>query len=336
MKWMLDITIPPLNPPITYKDKIMVMGSCFTEHIGKALSEYKFQVQQNPNGILFGTDSVCRSLKRYVRNEPYTEHDLFYLNEVWNSWDHHSRFSGTDKIEVLKKINAFQANAHTFLKQAQWVIVTLGSSFSYRLMESVVPQQSMLGLKEGYPVANCHRAPQQWFDKDMMTIEEMIALLDNTYHQLRIFNPSIKFIFTISPVRHIRDGVVENNLSKARLLEAVHHIVNKFEGAYYFPAYELVIDVLRDYRFYDVDLIHPNYAATEYVLEKFIGACIEQAAHPVMEEVRKIVLALSHKPFFPETQAHKQFVEVIKAKITALEQQHPYLDLQAEKTFFNN
>ena len=253
MKWMLDVSIPPLNPFISYRDSILVMGSCFTEHIGKALHDYKFNILQNPNGILFGADSVCRSLQRYVRNEPYELNDLFYLNELWSCWDYHSRFSGTNKQDVLNKINDSQANAHSFLKQAQWIIITLGSSYSYRLIEEAVPAEAMLGLKEGYPVANCHRSPQQWFDKDMMTIEEMVALLDNTYHQLRIFNPSLKFIFTVSPVRHIRDGVIENNLSKARLLEAVHHIVNKFEGTYYFPAYELVIDILRDYRFYDID-----------------------------------------------------------------------------------
>ena len=185
-----------------------------------------------------------------MENRKATENDLFLLNELWQSWQHHSRYSGTDRDEVLARINNTRQQAHAFLKKANWLIITLGTSFSYRLVEN----QS--------PVANCHRAPSAWFNKHMMGIEETIVALDTMLYRLFQFNPQINIIFTVSPVRHIRDGITENNRSKARLLEAVHHLVNKFSRLYYFPSYELVIDVLRDYRFYDIDLVHPNYQAT--------------------------------------------------------------------------
>ena len=274
MDFMLDIQLPKAAISITHQHKILSVGSCFTEHIGAALKDLKFGVLQNPNGILFDPSSVCSSLVSYMQQKKFNEEDLFQLNEVWQSWQHHSRFSGVNKKEVLSNINQSQETTHQFLKDADWLIITLGSSFSYRLIKAQTgnksfSQSSPLG-DGGLPVANCHRAPAQWFQKHLMTVTEIIEALDNTIHQLFYFNKKINIIFTISPVRHIRDGVVENNRSKARLIESVHHLVNKFDRLYYFPAYELVIDVLRDYRFYSEDMVHPNYLATDFVLEKFL------------------------------------------------------------------
>lgn len=327
---MAPIKIDPLSPPIGYSDKIFLIGSCFTEHIGNALAAHKFATLQNPHGILFDPASVYHSMVRYIENKPYTTDDLFYLNEVWQSWHHHSRFSGTGREAVLEQMNSTLAGAHAFLKETGWVIITLGSSFSYRLNGSN-PQAALSGLK----VANCHRAPGQWFDKKMLAIEETVSLLDNLYHRLRIFNPAIKILFTISPVRHLRDGVVANNRSKARLIEAVHHMVDKFDRLYYFPAYELVIDVLRDYRFFDVDLAHPNYPATEFVLEKFTESCIEEASRQLMKELRPLIIARRHKPFHPETKAHRQFLEAQYEKAKRLTEQYPFLDLEEEMAYFS-
>ncbi|WP_300599823.1 GSCFA domain-containing protein [Niabella sp.] len=327
---MAPIQMEPLSPPIRYGDKILLIGSCFTEHIGNALAEHKFETLQNPHGILFDPASVYHSLIRYIEQKPYSETDLFYLNEVWQSWHHHSRFSGTDKETVLAQMNSMLATAHQFLKQAGWVIITLGSSFSYRL-NATNPQAELAGVK----VANCHRAPGQWFDKKMLEIEETVSMLDNLYHRLRIFNPHAKLLFTISPVRHLRDGVVANNRSKARLIEAVHHMVHKFEGLHYFPAYELVIDVLRDYRFYDVDLAHPNYPATEFVLEKFTENCIDEASRQLMKEIRPLMIARRHKPFHPQTKAHQQFLKAQHEKARRLMEQYPFLDLKEEMAYFS-
>jgi len=295
MQFFSSIDIRPLEPSITYRDKILLIGSCFTEHIGNYLANVKFNVLQNPNGILFDPLSVCSSLVSYIHNKQYYEDDLFYLNEAWHSWQHHSRFSSADKNESLKIINESQSHAHAFLKSANWLVITLGSSFIYKFS----PEENNLRRGERDAVANCHKAPAQTFVKHLCSIEETVIALDTTIHQLLHFNPGLKIIFTISPVRHLRDGVVENNRSKARLIEAVHHLVNKFDKLFYFPAYELVIDVLRDYRFYDIDLAHPNYAATQFVLEKFSESCFDEVTKQLIEEIKKLVIAKKHKLFNP-------------------------------------
>ncbi len=336
MQFQIPIQIKSPEKRINYRDKILLTGSCFTEHIGHALNDLKFSVLQNPNGILFDPTSVCKSLHSYITNYKYKEGELFQLNEVWNSWNHHSQFSNIDKANCLNEINASQQKAHKFLKEADWLIITLGSSFSYRLCKesSENPPLGGRGAGEGAGVANCHRAPQHWFDKHLLEIDKTISLLEETIRQLMEFNPALKIIFTISPVRHIRDGVVENNRSKARLLEAVHYVVNKFNGVNYFPAYELVIDVLRDYRFYDVDMVHPNYQATEFVMEKFKENFIDLDSQLLMEEIRKIIIAKKHKAFQPETNAHKLFLKTQLEKAKELQAQFPFLDFEDEINYF--
>ncbi len=325
---MLDIKMDGPERKISYKDKIMLIGSCFTEHIGSKLQELKFNIHQNPNGILFDPRSVAQSLISYIQKEKYREDELFQFNEVWQSWQHHSRFSNTDRTLALRSINESQAAARTFLKNSDWLIITLGSSFSYQL--------TSLGHPHTGGVANCHRAPAQWFNKHLMTIEEINSQLDGCLHQLWTFNPKLKTIFTVSPVRHIRDGVVENNRSKARLIEVVHHLVNKFDNIYYFPAYELVIDVLRDYRFYDIDLVHPNYPATEFVLEKFQDHYLDEEARSLMEEMKKIVTARKHRPFQPQTNAHRQFLKTHLMKVNELAEKYPDLALEDEISYFQD
>ena len=269
----------------------------------------------------------------YIENKQYHENDLFQLNEVWNSWQHHSQFSNIDKQECLRIINESQSKAHTFLKDANWVIITLGSSFNYQLND-LTPQPPLQG-RGGEPVANCHRAPAQWFTKHLLEAETIVQSFDECFQSLKRFNPELKIIFTISPVRHIRDGVVDNNRSKARLIESVHQLVNKYDFVYYFPAYELVIDVLRDYRFYDADLVHPNYAATEYVLEKFSESFIDEASVQLMEDVRKIVISAKHKPFQPSTNAHKQFLKTHFEKAKMMMDEYPFLDFKNELDYFS-
>ena len=334
MEFQLPISTGALPQPIRYGDKILLAGSCFTEHIGDALADWKFNTLQNPNGILFDAGSVASSLISYIEPRRYTADDLVFLNELWQSWQHHSIFSGMDREAVLAGINESQRRAHAFLKEANWLIITLGSAFSYRLAPEA-DSSFRRGAGEAAAVANCHRAPGKVFVKHLMTIEEIQTALDSCLYQLFYFNPGLKVIFTVSPVRHIRDGVVENNRSKARLLESVHHLVEKFDRLYYFPAYELVIDVLRDYRFYDIDMVHPNYPATQFVLEKFTEYGIDAASQSLMEEVRKLVIARKHRPMHPSTQAHRQFLRTHYEKTLLLAKQYPFLDLSQELIFFN-
>jgi GSCFA family len=323
MEFQLPITIPSLLQPIRYGDKILLTGSCFTEHIGSALRDWKFDTLQNPNGILFDPASVASSLMSYIEPRRYGMEDLFLLNELWQSWQHHSVYSNMDAEECLRGINRSQEEAHAFLGGANWLIITLGSAFSYRLADG------------GGAVANCHRAPGQTFRKHLMTIEEIETALDSCLHQLLYFNPRLRVVFTVSPVRHVRDGVVDNNRSKARLIETVHHLVGKWDRLYYFPAYELVIDVLRDYRFYDVDMVHPNYPATTFVLENFVRHCIDEPGQRLLEEVKKIVTARRHRPLQPATQAHRRFLQDHWHKAAELAQQYPFLDFSEELDYFS-
>ena len=332
MDFQIPIQLKPLPVPISYHDKILLVGSCFTEHIGGRLQDLKFSVLQNPNGILFDPMSVCNSISSYIDRKEYKTQDLFYRDELWQSWQHHSRFSGVDQETVLNNINDSQREAGEFIRNANWLIITLGSSFSYRLKSDEAPSEGSGTARE---VANCHRAPGQWFWKYLMEIEETFSALSDTVQKLHKHNPGLKIIFTISPVRHIRDGVIENNRSKARLIEAVHQIVNLYEHAYYFPAYELVIDVLRDYRFYDIDLVHPNYPATEFVFEKFTESCIDDAAKQLIPDIKRIANAYKHKAFQPNTIAHRQFLQSSLEKATMLQEQFPFLDLKEEIAYFS-
>ncbi len=322
MKWMADIDIKVPMQKINYGHSVFLVGSCFTEHIGGRLADHKFPALQNPHGILFDPISVCESLQSYIQPRVYNGADLIYLNELWQSWHHHSIFSGIDQQRVIENINESQTAAHQFLKTADFLVITMGSAFSYQLKV------------EGRPVANCHRAPGQWFNKHLVSIDEISNRLNETIGRLKAFNAELKIIFTISPVRHLRDGVVDNNRSKARLIEAVHQVVQYFAHCSYFPAYELVIDVLRDYRFFDIDLAHPNYAATEFVFEKFCEACIDGETRSKMEEVKKVVTASRHKPFQPATEAHQNFLRSSLQKTEILQQQLPQLDFSKEIAFF--
>lgn len=322
MDFMVDIQIKPPKQRITYQDKIFVIGSCFTEHIGGRLAGLKFSVLQNPNGILFDPLSVCRSLCSYIVTKKYNDADLFELNELWQSWQHHSVFSGIGKEQVLQKINKSQHEAHEFLKDADWLIITLGSAFFYQLTAS----------RE--PVANCHRAPAQWFSKELTGIDDIVTSMADCIRQLLIFNPALKIILTISPVRHIRDGVIENNRSKARLIEAVHFLADRYNDLNYYPSYELVIDVLRDYRFYDIDLVHPNYAATEFVFDKFAAHYLDKDTIETMNEIKSFLTAYKHKPFHSSSQAHLNFMKTYLKKIQHFQQKNPHLDFSKEIDYF--
>ena len=335
MNFMLDIQLPKAEKPITHHHKILSVGSCFTEHIGTALADLKFDVLQNPNGILFDPSSVSSSLLSYVQNKQYSDDDLFQLNEVWQSWQHHGRFSGVDKENVLSAINQSQTTAHQFLKNANWLIITLGTSFSYRLVKEEQTNLFNSAFDAG-AVANCHRAPAQWFEKYLMPVTEIIEALDHTINQLFQFNKELNIIFTISPVRHIRDGVIDNNRSKARLIEAVHHLVNTLDRLYYFPAYELVIDILRDYRFYSEDMVHPNYLATDFVLDKFLATYTDSETSILIKEVKNLSIAQKQKPSHPTTDAHKKFLKSSLEKVKTLEQQYPHINFKKEIDYFSN
>ena len=324
MNFRLTFPVTPLPAPLQYADRLLLMGSCFAEEIGERLQEHYFNALVNPHGILYNPLSITQALHTYLDNKKYTKEDLFQQGDLWHSWDHHSRFSGLDPEEVLQGINAMQEAAAERLEQADWLMITLGSAFGYVLQEN------------GKLVGNCHKVPAARFYKQLLTAQDIISALDNVMHQLFFRNKKVKILFTISPVRYARDGVVENNLSKAILLQAVHHMVNKFDRLFYFPAYELVIDDLRDYRFYKEDLVHPNAMAVDYVWEHFIQAGLAGADKPLLNTIQEINRAVAHRPFNPKGKQHQQFIQQHIQKVQLLMQQYPFLNLTKIITSLEN
>lgn len=328
MKFHFEFDIKKLPFPIHHQYSLLLVGSCFTENIGEKLRKHKFRTLENPNGILFNPVSVAEALAMYIEDKQIAESDIFQYNETWHSWKHHSRFSGITAEECVTKINQSTTQAHHWLKNTDYLMITLGSAWVYTLTEQAANAQA------GSVAANNHKAPAGWFAKRLLSAAETTEILQEMLHRLFHFNPGLRIIFTISPVRHLREGVIENNRSKAVLIQSVHELAEQFDSIYYFPAYELVIDDLRDYRFYAEDLVHPNYQATQYVWEKFTEACINDETRVLMKEIAEINLAYQHKPFNPSTAQHKKFLSSYLVKTKILQEKHPYLDMKAEIDFF--
>lgn len=324
MDFHLEFTPKAFPVSINHQHKLMLAGSCFTENIGDKLLSHKFTVLQNPNGILFNPVSVKEAFENYIHHKIVAESDLFYLNEGYHSWQHHSRFSAVTAGQAVNKINGSTQQAHQYLKNADWLIITYGSAWVYELTAAAA------NATVGNVAANNHKAPASWFNRRLLSNKEVVEIVNTTVTQLQRFKPSLKIIFTISPVRHLREGFIENNRSKAALIHAVHNATEQFENVFYFPAYELVIDDLRDYRFFAEDMVHPNYAATNYVWEKFVAACIDEPSQELMKQINEINAAVNHKPFNPSSKAHKTFKEKYLEKVIAMQRQHPYLNLTVE------
>jgi hypothetical protein len=323
MKLMLDHEIVPSPLQIGYSNKILFIGSCFSQEIGYKMKELKFNVLQNPHGILFDPISISEALTSYVDNKHYELNSAVYLNDLWHSWQHHSSFSGIDKEEMIKNINNTQVVAHEFVNELDWLVISLGSAFHYLL------------ASDNTPVANCHKAPAAFFKKELLPIDQIVAVMSGAIQKLLDRRPELRIILTVSPVRHIRDGLTENNHSKARLIEAVHLLISKHEHTFYFPAYELLIDVLRDYRFYKTDMVHPDEKATEYIFERFAGAYIEKDAIEIMKQVSEILKALRHRPVHTKTNSYTVFQKNQLQKILNLQKLLPSIDLEEEVRYFS-
>lgn len=315
MNFHLEFPIPAHKNKIQYVDKLLFLGSCFAENIGEIMNKSKMNVCINPNGILYNPQSIGAALKRYIDNKKLEETDLFYANETWNSWEHHSRFSDADRKKSLDKINQEIEFAHQWIRECEWLFITFGSAFSYSHNELKIP------------VANCHKLPHKDFTKSLLTVDSIKKEFGALITQLQNLNPSVNIVFTISPVRYIRDGVVENNLSKSILIQSVHEIIKSYSNTIYFPAYELIIDDLRDYRFYKTDLVHPNESAIDYVFEKLRGSYFSDEGKIIFEKVREIIIDAEHRPFNKSAEAYMKFKENYQKKCLSLQKQFPFLNL---------
>ncbi|RYZ41681.1 MAG: GSCFA domain-containing protein [Sphingobacteriales bacterium] len=330
MDFQLPFTIAASGLELTHADGIVLTGSCFTEHIGKQLQAGKFPVTLNPQGIVFNPASMASGLEAIMSQKRYTEDDIFLLNGTWNSWDFHSAFSETTMDAALQAINSSMEAAYKALIEAKVLIVTFGSAYQYLLRAEYTAQNVAQG------VANCHKAPGKWFDKVMLSPESLMQQWKLLVEHLKAFNPGLQIIFTVSPVRHYRDGLVENNRSKGRLLELAHSLVERFVYCHYFPAYELLIDILRDYRFYDNDMVHPNAQAVRYIWDKFCETYVSPATRQLLHRIGELNTALQHKERFPGTAASIAFRENMLAKVRQLEQEFPALDMSAEVRHFSS
>jgi len=322
MKFHLDFPVRPLSSKIKYTDPLLFIGSCFAENIGQKMRDLKFNAIINPNGIIYNPISISNSIRDALNNKQILEKELFFGNELWNSWDHHSRFSQADKTNAVCDINTSVLEAHQQIKKAQWLFITFGSAFVYRLRST------------GEIVSNCHKQPSKDFDKQLLTAEEILKTYTQLIKELRSANPDLKIVFTVSPVRYIRDGVVENNLSKSILIQSVHELIQLNSNSFYFPAYEIVIDDLRDYRFYESDLVHPNQLALGHVFDKWKTSALEEDTLKLSEQISEIRIASKHRSFQKGSEATKKFKAAYLQKSIELQTKYSFLDLKTEIEYF--
>ena len=313
MNLSTSVHIPKITFTVPHNAPIFLIGSCFTENIGNKLNENKFDIFTNPTGIIFNPISVVNTLKSVFENRKYTDDDLKNHNNKWISFEHHGSFSSFNKETCLTEINESITNAHQHLKKSKTIFITLGSAWVY--------EYEGIGV-----VANCHKIPNKQFTKRLLSVKEILSAFEQIIDELKDF----EVVFTVSPVRHAKDGLHENNLSKATLLLAINNLVEQQSNFHYFPTYELVIDELRDYRFFKDDLVHPTELAVNFVWEKFMNCFFDGATQSLIEEIQKIKQAATHKPYHFESAQHQQFVKKQIGLMNDLSKKHNYLNFKAE------
>lgn len=282
----MDFTIkgPKINIPerISIRKPLLVIGSCFAENIGALLQEQLFDVQINPFGIVYNPLSIVQQLNLIIQNKQFTVDDLFEREGLFYSWQHHGSFAGIDKDATLQNINAQITKANTQLIHSEWLVITLGSAFYY-------------SLKDGQLVNNCHKVPATQFEKKIASRPQIIQEFQEFFSRLQQINPDIKVLFNVSPVRYIRDGLTENTISKSILHLSINEITAQNKNCFYFPSYEIVMDKLRDYRFYKADMVHPNDIAIAYIYEKFADTLFDEETKLIVKEVQQFNAYANHR-----------------------------------------
>lgn len=307
-----------------YTQKNIFMGSCFTENIGNRMAELKFETDVNPFGILYNPVSVSNGLRILIQKKEFTVTDLIEADGLWHSFYHHGRFSFADKQETLETINNRIKSSSSFLEKAGFLFITFGTAWVYRYK------------KTGQFVSNCHKFPANEFERVRLSVNEIVSEYNDLLTEIRKINPSLKVIFTVSPIRHWKDGAVENQRSKAVLLLAIDEIIKSAGADFcaYFPAYEIVMDELRDYRFYADDMIHISDFAVDHIWEKFQTSLIENESQLITTQVQKIVKAINHKPLHKNTPEYWNFLKHMAGETSLLESRYNDLNLTFEKEYF--
>ena len=306
------------NSLIDYHSNILLLGSCFSENIGEKLEYFKFVNAQNPFGILFHPKAIEVLIEKGIHEEFYAADDLFFHNEQWHCFDANSKLSASSKDVLLYNLNEQIRLVKQNTLKSTHIIITLGTSWVYRHIES------------NAIVANCHKVPQKQFKKELLSVEEITESLKYIISLVRSLNHNVSIVLTVSPVRHLKDGFIENTQSKAHLISAIHNLMDAQSmignsQLTYFPSYEIVMDELRDYRFYTEDMIHPNQTAINYIWERFKDVWIAEDALTTMEHVDVVQKGLRHRPFNSESKQHKKFLSNLNKKQTQLKAQYKHI-----------
>lgn len=313
MQLQTQVQLQDGQPRIHYGSRLFVLGSCFSEHIGEKLKYFQFRLSQNPFGILFHPFGLENFLKQVLQQKVYVRDDLFQHNGIWHSFEAHSKLSHEDPEAVLSRLNLAISEARCFLKGSSHVFITLGTAFIYKHIES-----------DTY-VANCHKVPQKNFQKELISADRVQKSLTTITEMLQHINPDIHLIFTVSPVRHQKEGLVENSRSKAHLISAIHNLRDhKSSCVSYFPSYEILLDELRDYRFYKSDMLHPSSTAIAYIWEQFIDMWMDADTKGTMGKVDKLQRNLKHKAFNPNSEAHQQFLQKVEKQKKEFKKRFPH------------
>ena len=316
---------PQLSPEkIAYKTPVMFIGSCFTENIGTIMQDLKFQTLVNPHGILYNPFSINETLQSFLVQKKFEINDLRFFNEKYVSFRHHGRFSDSNAKKCLAQINENQQKAIHFLEKTDFLILTFGTAYVYEWLEN------------GEIVANCHKIPARNFRRFRLNVSDITEKIGATMEELQTRFPKLKIIFTLSPIRHWKDGAVDNQVSKAVLRLSIDELCKRFSKAFYFPAYEIMMDDLRDYRFYESDMIHPNKTAITYIWQHFKASFLEEKDEQLMQQIEKIKQAVNHRPLQPKSEAHLKFKQKQLEKIDALEKKYTFLDFEVEKQYFKS
>ena len=302
MKFRTEVVIPPAPFQISHLNKIMMIGSCFVENISSKMLSTGFSIHVNPFGIVYNPVSIANGLYDLIKCKNYSENELFLHKEIYHSFSHHSRFSGMNKETVLDNINKNMLESSNFLRQSDILIITFGTANVYCLVSSK------------QVVSNCHKLPAKLFHEERLTVAFIAEQWNLLIQAIRELNPNLKILFTVSPIRHWKDGANENQLNKATLLLAINELIKTNKDCFYFPAYEIMIDDLRDYRFYAEDMIHPNTQAINYIWEKFGDAYFSENTKELIKEWENIQQVFNHKPFNPDSEEYQSFLEKGKKK----------------------
>ena len=311
MNFTTKVPIEKYPNPIDYNSKIISLGSCFAENIGEKFDYFKFQNSVNPFGIIFNSVSIEKLIHRIVNKIEFTENDIFFHNDLWHCYEVHSELSNANKEDFLVILNRVLLENFNAFSNATHIIITYGTSWVYRNKTS------------NEVVANCHKVPQNQFEKEILSVETIEKSIQNTISLIQKINPNCNFIFTISPVRHIKDGFVENQRSKAHLLTALHSSLFHLPTSNYFPSYEIMMDELRDYRFYANDMLHPSQSAIDYIWIKFFENYVSETEFNLMNQVCEIQRALKHRPFNPDSESHLKFLSNLNLKISKIQEVLP-------------